>query len=83
MEDSENFIENFILSPIQKKILELLAENGPMVRDDLAEIINKPRTTIYDNLVGLMQHDLIQKYSRPTNCRGRPLVFFRLPRAGL
>jgi len=63
---------------LQKELVEALNKKGPMTRAELVDSINKPRTTIYDNLMGLMRHDLVKKYSRPTNEKGRPLVFFKV-----
>jgi predicted transcriptional regulator len=70
--------EDLMWSPLQKELLKMLERNGPMTRKDLVKTIDKPRTTVYDNLMGLIQHNLVRKYSRPTNSRGRPLVFFKL-----
>lgn len=74
----ENFVDDLWISPLQKDIIQKLKMNGPMTRMDLVKNVNKPRTTVYDNLVGLMQHNIVRKYSRPTNARGRPLVFFKV-----
>jgi predicted transcriptional regulator len=65
-------------SPLQKELVKVLEDNGPMTRKDLVKNVDKPRTTVYDNLMGLIQSNIVKKYSRPTNARGRPLVFFKL-----
>lgn len=67
-----------ILSPLQADLLKILNKNGPTTRQDLIQALNKPRTTIYDNLKGLIYHKIVKKYSRPVNSRGRPLVFFKV-----
>ncbi len=67
-----------IFSPLQKELVDLLEKNGPMTRAELVNNLNSPRTTIYDNLMRLSNYNMIKKFSRPTNSRGRPLVFFKL-----
>ena len=78
MIDLSNFEEGAIFSPMQRELIKLLQKNGPMTRAEIVDMINKPRTTVYDNLIGLMTHNLVKKYSRPNNTRGRPNVFFKL-----
>jgi uncharacterized membrane protein len=70
--------DEILFSPIQKEIISLLEKNGPMTRADLVKSLESPRTTVYDNLMRLSNHNLIKKISRPTNSRGRPLIFFKL-----
>jgi predicted transcriptional regulator len=70
--------EDVMLSPLQKDLIKALEKNGPMTRADIVRSVDKPRTTIYDNLVGLIRHHVVKKYSRPTNSKGRPLVFFKV-----
>jgi predicted ArsR family transcriptional regulator len=75
MIDMSKFEDGEIFSPIQKELVESLQKKGPMTRAEMVKDLVKPRTTIYDNL---MEHDMVKKYSRPTNAQGRPLVFFKL-----
>ena len=78
MLDLAKFEDEFMFSPLQKDLLHLLEIHGPMTRMDLVKKLDSPRTTIYDNLTRLQNHNLVRKFSRPTNSRGRPLVFFKL-----
>jgi predicted transcriptional regulator len=78
MVEMSKFEDEAMFSPLQKELVEALNKKGPMTRAELVNSINKPRTTVYDNLMGLMAHNLVKKYSRPTNSRGRPLVFFKV-----
>jgi len=78
MIDFSKFENGDILSPLQKDLIMALHKKGPMTRSEIVKEINKPRTTVYDNLMGLMAHNIVKKYCRPTNFRGRALVFFRL-----
>ena len=72
------FEDELMFSPLQKKLLRLLESNGPMTRRELVKRVGNPRTTVYDNLRRLIDFNLVRKFSRPVNCRGRPLVFFKL-----
>ncbi|MCF2138879.1 MAG: hypothetical protein K9W44_02330 [Candidatus Lokiarchaeota archaeon] len=78
MVDLSKFEDGMIFSPLQKELIEVLEKNGPMTRAELVKRVRSPRTTIYDNLMRLNNYNLIKKFSRPTNSRGRPLVFFKL-----
>jgi predicted ArsR family transcriptional regulator len=78
MVDLSKYEQGEIFSPIQKDLVMILQKKGPLTRAEIVREIKAPRTTIYDNLMGLMAHNIIKKYSRPTNSKGRPPVFFKL-----
>jgi predicted ArsR family transcriptional regulator len=61
---------------LQKKIVNLLDEKGPMERADIVNELETPRTTVYDNLKKLINRDDVIKYPVNNNKRGRPKVFF-------
>lgn len=56
-------------------ITELLIE-GPQQRSELVARFNKPRTTIYEHLIKLMNMGWVEKYNKHTGKSGRPRVFF-------
>jgi predicted transcriptional regulator len=64
------------LTPIQSNLINKLRNEGPTTRRDLVDILNSPRTTIYDNLLKLQKRKLIEKFTRNSGRRGRPLVFW-------
>jgi predicted ArsR family transcriptional regulator len=66
------------LTPIQYNLIKKLQTSGPSTRRDLVKVLNSPRTTIYDNLLKLQKRKLIEKYTRNSGTRGRPLVFWKL-----
>lgn len=66
------------LNSLQIELFRVLKSNGPCDRKTLVNILNKPRTTIYDNLKKLQQKSLITKYTRNNNKRGRPRSFWKL-----
>ena len=67
-----------MLSPIQNNLIKVLEKKGPMTRRELVKELNTARTTIYDNLVKLQKLKHIQKFTRNSGNRGRPLVFWEL-----
>jgi predicted transcriptional regulator len=69
-------INDLILSPLQRRLIKLLRNNGKMNRREITLNIQLPRTTIYDNLQKLIIHRIVKKRSYPLNHRGRPEVFF-------
>ena len=66
------------LNSLQEVLVNVLGRNGPMTRSQMVKAIQKPRTTIYDNLAVLISRNMIKKFSRQVNARGRPVVFFKL-----
>ncbi len=66
------------LNPLQEDLVDILKKNGPLTRGQMVDMLSKPRTTIYDNLSGLINRDMVKKFSRQVNTRGRPVVFFKL-----
>lgn len=65
------------LTPFQRELLRVLAESGPLLRSELVLLTGKPRTTIYDNLMRLINLGLVKKVQWPRG-RGRPRVLFCL-----
>ena len=66
------------LTPIQNGLIKTLQRIGPSTRAELVNVLETPRTTIYDNLLKLQKIKLIEKFSRNNGKRGRPLVFWKL-----
>ena len=73
-----NEIDEELLNPLQEDLVDILKKNGPLTRSQMVDMLSKPRTTIYDNLSGLINRDMVKKFSRQVNTRGRPVVFFKL-----
>lgn len=66
------------LNPLQSKLVKLLSRNGPMTRNQMVDDLKRARTTIYDNLAVLICRDIVKRFPRQINYRGRPTVFFKL-----
>jgi hypothetical protein len=65
------------LNPIRSKIYLLLIKRD-LTRKELVNMLNIPRTTIFDNLNFLIKNKLVQFYDISNNSRGRPFRVFRL-----
>lgn len=54
-------------------------------RNKIADKLNKPRTTIYDNIIKMFDKKVdnipyIKVYSKPTLLKGRPIVYYYIPK---
>ena len=65
---------------IQQHIFEELSHGKSLTRRDLVKNLDKPRTTIYDNLLKLQNKKLVMKFSRNNGGRGRPVVLWYIPK---
>lgn len=68
------------MTPIQQHIFNELAHGKPMSRHKLVKKLERPRTTIYDNLLKLQNKKLVEKFSRNNGKRGRPIVLWGIPK---
>lgn len=66
---------NIIFTDNMIKILKAL-EKKDLCRKEICQQLNKPRTTIYDNLKRLENGKYIYRYSKKTTYRGRPKIFW-------
>ena len=71
----EEEIQN--LSPLQCIIIDVL-KRGSNTRKELEKELNTPRTTIYDNLIKLQKHEIIEKSTRNTGQIGRPKIYWSI-----
>ena len=67
-----------IAHSLQEDLVNILKKNGAMTRDQMISLLERPRTTIYDNLSILIDQERVKSYSRQVNDLGRPVVFFKL-----
>ena len=77
--------ERSSISDLQYDIIFILHEYGEMNRDRLVKMLKVPRTTVYDNLVRLINRNIVSTYpihkKRNKNGSippGRPVVYFKL-----
>jgi predicted ArsR family transcriptional regulator len=65
-----------------KKIVKVLEEKGPMTRAAMVQQFQIARTTIYDALVKLIGHNVVDRMPVNNSLRGRPKVLFFLTKLG-
>ncbi|MBY9005770.1 MAG: hypothetical protein KGD63_03345 [Candidatus Lokiarchaeota archaeon] len=58
--------------------MDILKEKGALTRRDLVKRLNKPRTTIFDNLIILLKRKIVEKFTRNDGKIGRPNVYWKL-----
>jgi predicted transcriptional regulator len=75
-----SFEELDYMTPIQVEIFKELSKGISLTRDDFVEMLDRARTTIYDNLEKLETRKLIRRFKRGNGLRGRPLTFWYIPR---
>ena len=63
--------------PLERQIHALLLQKNRS-RAELVELLNKPRTTIYDYLIRLINKDIVTKYSVEHGGRGRPTIYYAI-----
>lgn len=66
------------LTSIQKRLLKIMEEHGPTERRTFVKLLNTPRTTVYDNLLKLMNRDIVKKSKSNNGKRGRPISYWQL-----
>ena len=72
------------MNKMMKDILWQLLGKGELTRDELVIHLQKPRTTVYDNLYRLKLVDLVEKNTeRQTYKIGRPIVRWKITRRGI
>ena len=65
------------LSNLDRKVLNVLAQHGPITRSEMTKMTGIARSTLYDSLLRLSLKGLAKKYSDADhNTRGRPKVYF-------
>lgn len=66
------------LSSIQRNIVKALWKTKKLQRAGLVKILERPRTTIYDNLAQMEKVGIVEKLSRNAGNIGRPKIFWNL-----
>jgi predicted ArsR family transcriptional regulator len=63
---------------LQSNILDYLNDIGAASRRQLVEVLETPRTTVYDNLEGLEEKGLVERFKVHNGQQGRPMTYWRL-----
>lgn len=72
------YISEDDVTEIQFQILKALQEQGTLTRYDIMKIINRPGSTVHENLVKLVQKGYIVDQVRIVEKKGRPTYYFKL-----
>ena len=66
------------LLPFTEKLLRFLRVNGGLSRSAIADLMEVPRTTVFDNLIYLLREGLVirKKFKLSGNARGRPIIIW-------
>jgi len=68
------------LTPKQNKIFYLLSQGKSLQRKKLVKKLSVARTTIFDNLAKLRRKGLVLCFSKNAGIRGRPTIFWYIPK---
>ena len=63
---------------LAENILLVLEGHGPSSRDYLTILLEKPRSTIYDELYKLEKKKKVSRFNRKEARRGRPIVLWKI-----
>lgn len=74
--------DKILFSETMIKIIDKLKERD-YTRKELVDLLNIPRTTLYDNLYILKKRKLVRNYTKNRNIRSRPLTFWSLDKEKL
>lgn len=66
------------LSSIQRNIIKALWKSKKLERAGLVKILERPRTTIYDNLAQMEKIGIVERLSRNAGNIGRPKICWNL-----
>ena len=66
-----------LTNPTDIRVLELLSKEGPLIRNQIVEMTDIARSTLYDSLLRLILKGYVTKFSEQPKGPGRPKVFFQ------
>ena len=66
-----------IVHELDRKILGILEQQGPLTRSKLVSITGIARSTLYDCLLRLILKGYVVSFSEERRHRGRPKVFYK------
>jgi predicted ArsR family transcriptional regulator len=66
------------LTETRKEIIQAMVTLSRITKDDLADRIEKPRITVYDNLKVLEKHGLVERTFENRTNSGRPKTYWEL-----
>ena len=67
-----------IVHELDRNVLEILKNEGPITRSRLVAITGIARSTLYDSLLRLILKGYVARFSEERRQRGRPKVFYKV-----
>jgi uncharacterized membrane protein len=67
-----------IVHDLDRNVLEILRNSGPITRTKLVSITGIARSTLYDSLLRLILKGYVARFSEERRQRGRPKVYYKV-----
>ncbi len=67
-----------IVHELDRNVLEILKNKGPITRSKLVAITGIARSTLYDSLLRLILKGYVARFSEERRQRGRPKVYYKV-----
>ncbi|MFX0013558.1 MAG: helix-turn-helix domain-containing protein [Promethearchaeota archaeon] len=67
-----------IVHELDRNVLEILKNQGPITRAKLVSITGIARSTLYDSLLRLILKGYVARFSEERRQRGRPKVYYKV-----
>ncbi|UCG00503.1 MAG: winged helix-turn-helix transcriptional regulator [Candidatus Heimdallarchaeota archaeon] len=67
-----------IVHELDRNVLEILKNEGPITRSRLVAITGIARSTLYDSLLRLILKGYVARFSEERRQRGRPKIFYKV-----
>lgn len=67
-----------IVHELDRNVLEILRNKGPLTRTRLVSITGIARSTLYDSLLRLILKGYVARFSEERRQRGRPKVYYKV-----
>ncbi len=67
-----------IVHELDRNILKILRNEGPITRTRLVSITGIARSTLYDSLLRLILKGYVARFSEERRQRGRPKVYYKI-----
>ncbi|MFX1285365.1 MAG: helix-turn-helix domain-containing protein [Promethearchaeota archaeon] len=67
-----------IVHELDRNVLEILKNEGPVTRTRLVSITGIARSTLYDSLLRLILKGYVARFSEERRQRGRPKVYYKV-----
>lgn len=71
-----------VSSDTRRRLLQLIKRRGSLSIDEAMDALELARTTVREHLLRLEEKDLVERFTEPTEGRGRPSHHFRMTRRG-